>query len=445
MKIKYTVISKNLTILLVIMFSLFNCENYDEVKTISSNNEYKVKRSDLQKIGESYFMLSKYRIDLEKDRITNNSRTNQYTNFGKIFTEENEINNIESLNEHDGTELVYIMNYKSKLTEGKGGFLIISADRRASPILAWSDEQEFIIKNAPKQIEMWLGYAQETVRRAKRLKVQDDSIKVQWDYLDRFMVDNGRLSDCNHPNPLMCDPCPPGWSKIIGPLTDPLSRWAQSTGYNSYMWSRSCGDCNKAAPGCAAVALGMIMRYDKKPSSGIFNFDTMPRTIPAVCSGLTASQDQVPSLLRSLSAWMSSANAPGGCQTYTLPNNIQNGFNWGGYSNSGYSSTDAQWGIYNIMMGPNPRPVLMSGTTGSLNLSDAHYWVCDGMNAYSYYVQQSSTGDPATDCRNYLFTYYFMNWGWGGRDNAWYLISNLNPGGGDVYDRWLRSRLGVQP
>ena len=92
------------------------------------------------------------------------------------------------------------------------------------------------------------------------------------------------------------------------------------------MWARGCGDCGKAATGCAAVALGIIMRFDHKPSVG-YNFGIMPQTIPVnQCAGFSVGQLEVAKLLYNLSAIMNSGNAPSACATYTLPGSIVNGF-----------------------------------------------------------------------------------------------------------------------
>lgn len=431
---------------------LFGCEKEASIQErdsidVKKDNSFAVPASKIGEFVASHFEVTAYISANQKSKDNlKNARTSEVPSIS-LFSEENEIEKIESLKEDDGSELIHIINFRSKNKQqtkngfvAKKGFVIMSADKRAIPVLAWSDEREFVLEGiSGHPIEMWLGYAKEVVRRAKKQKEPGKEALVSWKKLDEYIAKkNGRTTNCPHPNPQICSPCNPDWNILVGPVTEPNSMWEQGTGYNNNMWSRGCGDCGKAATGCAAVAMGMIMRFDRRPSTG-YNFDIMPQTVDAQCTGLDAGETEVARLLYDLSATMNSSNAPAGCATFTLPGQVDNGFSWAGYSQTGTSTSSV-----GLMEGETQfgRPVMMSGTTAGMSLNDAHYWVCDGYNSTSY--GYSYSGLPE-DCFYIINTYHHINWGWGGRDNGWFTIGNLNPGGTGNYDSWLRVRIGVRP
>ena len=368
-----------------------------------------------------------------------------------LFSKEHEIDKIETLKDDMEGELLHIVNFRPKKgsRSPKKGFVVMSADKRADPILAWSDENSFELSGEiPPAVALWLEYAKEVVKLAKKDKEPNKQALAAWQRLDRYIPrKNGRIAGCGGDPDCGSNPpqgCPPGYQVVVNPLTNPLSRCGQGPGYNNAMWSRSCGDCGKAAVGCGAVAVGMILRYDQRPSTG-YNFGIMPASIPRICSGLTTGQQEVARLLYNVAGAMASSNAAS-CQTFTMPTLIQDGFAWAGYSQVGSSTSNL--GLIENELTLN-RPVLMSGTMGPLNLNDSQYWVCDGMNKSFYCMQvQPGTGISGSDCFCWGNTVYHMNWGWDNQFNGWFSITNLAPNPdkpNEVFSHWLRARVGVRP
>lgn len=358
---------------------------------LTVRNNYQVLSSQIIELATAHMEIEQFSRELKRnDQSTPNSRMSETIRETELFGEHNELDKIESVKGENDEELFYILNFKSKESQPqKKGFVIISADRRAEPILAWSDDNNFELDfdNMPPGIQLWLGFAKEVVKRAKSQQEQSEKIKAAWTYIDNYVnKKNAKTTSddwCWHPNPLICDPCPTQIRYLVGPLTHNLAQWGQGEqgkGYNKHMWSRSCGECGRAATGCAAVALGIIGRFDQKPATG-YNFSIMPVEINNNCNYLTTGEDEIARFLYNLSGAMNSSHAPGkdDCGTFTLPGKIGDGFSWMGYANNGSSSSDV-YQIANIMKIGSGRPVLMSGTTGLLAVGDSHYWVCDGLD-----------------------------------------------------------------
>jgi streptopain len=394
--------------------------------------------------------ISQFSKELDNnDPLTVNSRISEKSKEINFFGENNELYKVESVKDKNNEELFYILNYKSKdLKSDRKGFIIMSADRRAEPVLAWSDNNSFDtdVEIAPA-VKLWLEFAKEVVIRAKEEKEQDKNVKAAWAYIDNYTNKrNARTTSddwCWHPNPLICDPCPSQIRYLIGPLTENIATWGQGSsmyGYNAHMWARSCGPCGRAVTGCGAVAVGIIGRFDQKPSTG-YNFSIMPTTINNNCSSLTAGENEIARFLYNLSGAMNSSNILS-CQTFTLPGNIGDGFSWMGYANNGTSSSNLD-NIATIMKTGSGRPVLMSGTDGPLSIDDSHYWVCDGLDDNTYWVD--TTGEPS-GCLAAGYIRYHINWGWNGSWNGWFRLANLKPSDShNAFDSWLRVRIGVIP
>lgn len=433
-------------LLSVISVLLVACEKNTNLSKLNDaggidQNLFDVAPSEIAGLTASHFELTAFIAGQRRNVEAAKNARESTINEAPLFTNVNEVVKIDTLDDTDGSELLFVVNFRSKSNTDKKGFVVMSADKRTIPVLAWSEEGPMELgAEMPEPVTIWLEYAKEVVRRGKMLQEPSREAFVSWKRLEEYLArKTGRTADCPHPNPQICSPCNPDWNILVGPVTTPNSLWGQSYGFNNAMWARGCGDCGKAATGCAAVALGIIMRFDHKPSVG-YNFGIMPQTIPVnQCAGFSVGQLEVAKLLYNLSAIMNSGNAPSACATYTLPGSIVNGFAWAGYSQTGASSSNIGLMENETQFG---RPVLMSGTKAGMDLNDPHYWVCDGYNSTNYCY--SNTGLPE-DCYCIINTYHHINWGWRAKDIGWFTLGNLNPGGSGKYDSWLRVRLGVKP
>ena len=162
-------------------------------------------------------------------------------------------------------------------------------------------------------------------------------------------------------------------------------------------------------------------------------------------------------------SWNSMANTYATPTTAALLRDIRNAINWFNSSTSepisaclylnnvGYSHASIQTHNYsticsNIDAG---RPVIMSGANSSL---EGHSWVCSGhlsySTSYSYSLQVLSVVEPPLQYENagvyysgaVASDYLYMNWGWYGDYDGWYIADTVNPTPTDNY-KYIRSEI----
>lgn len=186
-----------------------------------------------------------------------------------------EINSIPS----EGKENVcYVINYEG------GGFVVLSADKRLMPILAFSETSEFPVNTelTPVGAIEWLcNVKDEVVKVRKKGGTPDKTLKKEWDNLTSLMV--------IPPDPNQCE----DEYEQVGPLL--TTKWHQGCGFNDLMPNMNCSvPCGRAYAGCVPIAMAQIMRFHQYPSS--FNWNLMPNTygVPETSRLLKAIHDVLP-------------------------------------------------------------------------------------------------------------------------------------------------------
>jgi len=291
--------------------------------------------------------------------------------------------------------LLYIFN------ESKGGFIIISADRRTFPLLGWSDYGSSSPEDSglpPALIEMIENW-KEQIRYCRTQNLfPGDGVSDLWDKLEK-----GEFEGLNG-------------TKDIVPLL--VTKWSQGCGYNAMCPVDAIGPCGRALTGCVATAMAQVIRYNAHPvkgtgskcyttvrygelcadfSSGTYDYAAMSNTggNSAVAKlmyhcGVSVSMNYGPSASSASSGSVASA-----MRTYF---DYANGLILG---KSYYS--EERW--ENILKSEleNSRPVYYSGfgTVG-------HAFVLDGYKETNH---------------------FHVNWGWGGSYDGYFYLSNLNPAG----------------
>ena len=101
-----------------------------------------------------------------------------------------EIKNMESVSE-EGTDLFYIYHLEPK------GFIMVSADDRAFPLLGYSFENNFKLEGAPSNIN-WLinNYKNQILNLINANAIQDNQVRIEWEeYLqeESFLLISGIL------------------------------------------------------------------------------------------------------------------------------------------------------------------------------------------------------------------------------------------------------------
>jgi hypothetical protein len=381
---------------------------------------------------------------------------------------EKEIESITAISSDNGTPLMYVINYKMN-----AGFLIISANKDYSPILAYNDTGNFDADGAKHfGTSVWLKEQKEIISNATDLP---DSLKIknraQWEkytfHKERYNAPKSRVTD-NVTNLIMSSIAsweaqgysvyqlsvykdtsefaslptevqerlllyPHGYAnenyggvenvsyvlkKDIGEciLVNPLlhTTWGQNNGYNQYT-------PNNYDAGCAAVAVGQIMKYYEYPKT--FNWSDMADNYP------TSTTAEFLSTLGDILQIKYSATG-----SSTNIDNIFDGLKQYGYTNITTVDHNSSAVISALR---NKYPVLMTGHDGS----DGHAWICDGVEysntIYEYKlmtledcpqsIEPTCFSNPYnyTDFVSYSPATYHMNWGWYGSQNGYYNDNNI--------------------
>jgi Leucine-rich repeat (LRR) protein len=212
--------------------------------------------------------------------------------------------------------------------------------------------------------------------------------------------------------------------------------WNQLGVYNDACpWDAAAN--KHALAGCVAVAMGQILRYHKYPASGtgsysynhpvygiltadfgntVYNWNNMPGT-------LTSANSDVATLLyhAGVSVDMYYTPSESGASSSKVAPALINYFK---YSNPTYVDND------NFAYGTNEYQVVLRE---ELNNNRPFYY--------------EVTGDPshAVVCDGYTDEYFHINFGWGGFDNGYFLISDIKPAGGHIFGFKGNAVIGISP
>ena len=345
-------------------------------------------------------------------------------NFWKGIT--SQVANIELVQNVPFTQM-YIFHVNE--TEG---FVIVSADDQAYPILAYGTDD--VAGEMGPETRFWLGQYEREIEALATGTIRNDD-PVLADYIARTW------------NSLLAGPWvePKSGNMVPAMLT---TRWNQSPYYNYY--------CPTNCPaGCVATAMAQVMKFWNHPIKGSWshsyntpygtlsaNFDTtyydwdnMPNSLS---SSSTMEQVHAVALLSyhvGIAVEMNYATDGSGASLVGYGSGasgvsaLQNYFGYSSTTRGVYKNyyTDAEW-IYMLKteldMG---RPILYAG----YDASAGHAFVFDGYNSSSQ---------------------FHVNWGWGGAYNGFYAMGALNPGGGGVgsntsntFNSTNQAILGIEP
>ena len=319
---------------------------------------------------------------------------------------------------------------------GTNGFVIVAGDDNVSPILGYSYEGTFVADNMPPNLTAWLeGYKNEIRYVIENEIFATEQIRKEWnDYYD------GNL---------------PKMRKGTSVLPLLSTQWNQNPYYNDLCPGNGS---SKTVTGCVATAMAQVMKYWEYPitGTGFRSYNCSPfGTLNANFGATTYEWASMPVRLTSSSSSIQrnavatlmyhcgvSVNmqydyaSNGGSGAFTLggapsaEHALKTYFGYkntlSGKSKSNYS--DANW--MNLLKTEldEGRPMLYAGY-GSAGTS-GHAFVCDG------YDENNK---------------FHFNWGWGGTNDGYFLLTSLNPGsggaGGGGYNFTYNQRalIGIEP
>ncbi len=343
--------------------------------------------------------------------VTENAATFFADNFAKelITTKKNSLKSkklktVNKITDEKGEELIYVINYED------GGFLLLSADKRVAPVLAFSETNSFTSEESDLRggVNFWVQTTKEGIKSVKKEnKEQSEEVKFLWNkYLSSSSL---KVYDPENP-----PPCQDVYT-WVGPLMQ--TKWDQGCTFNSLLDPCSNPDyCNKVPAGCVAVAMAQVMKYHQYPSS--YSWSSMPNTYGTSATAGLMYDLGVPSALD-----MDYTCSNSTVSSYNIVPTFENVFSYStSATHANYNQATVKYEI------DYDRPVILVGTDGT----EAHAWVCDGY-ASAYYCELGVTT-----------LHFHMNWGWLGEYDAYFAYNNFNP---DTYSFNTNRKMvtGIQP
>jgi hypothetical protein len=322
------------------------------------------------------------------------------------------------LDDMDKEPLFHVMN-RAK------GFIIVSADLRTMPVLAYSDESQFDTKKMPFGVKDWFETAKSKIKDAKKSGARTDSVVIkEWrKYLSGTLnlpnsgartAVNRNCEEWYRVGQYMCQ----GTFTTRGPLLN--TSWGQEAiSTTSLTWDyKNCDGCGRFLAGCGPVAMAQIYEYHRPDPS-------RPRSSNYSCSASDAGEYSLGQLMLSCgNASRANYDYFGSCNTFTWPSDVKDGFGALGFSSGGNQSAGFNYQtVKNEIL--NNKPLIFWGSTCLSCFSNYHIWVADGLQENNYSEYDCDTGQ----CSQWSYSYIHMNWGWNGGWNGWYAFGQYNPSG----------------
>ncbi|MBR0078626.1 MAG: C10 family peptidase [Bacteroidales bacterium] len=318
------------------------------------------------------------------------------------------LKNIDFLTQ-DGDTLMALLHFQN------GGFLLMSTEDAAIPILGYSTTDDLPLDNIAPATQQWIdAYGSQILQIRQKGLAATEEITEMWRSLDNSTK---------------------GLRTTVVPALV-TAKWNQSQYYNDLCPADSdapYGYGGHVPCGCVALAMAMVIHYYRYPEMGqgshsyhsnygyhsvnfgqqTYNYNVMPYTLSKPCN-------EAAKLIYhcGISVDMSYDAEGSGAQTedtrnalrdyYKYDNEIANasrdGGGWGGWGQNGY--TDEQW--IDLLKGNFDQgyPIIYSGYTDDWA---GHAFLCDGYDDADL---------------------FHFNWGWGGSGNGFFTINNLNSGNG---------------
>jgi len=334
------------------------------------------------------------------DRVNENVAKQVAENFFRAYAptaKTNSVINKTIVEKYQNNASFYIYGFEG------GGFVIVSADDDATPILGYSFTNHITDKIGSNTRFLFERYKLE-IEDAKQVKTKSSSIKQEWENLKNIKAK--------------------AEIKAAGPLLTTV--WNQNPIYNMY--------CPGGSPtGCVATAMSQIMNYHEWPatgngwhkytpsehpeygiqyadfSTGNYDWDNMPTSISS--SSATAQKEAVAKLCYHAGVSVDMNYDPDGSGAnsndvmYALTSYFK--YDPSTIEIVEYNSADETPYLNKIKNEiDNGRPIYYDGYGDD----GGHAWVCDGY-----------------DDNNKVS----INWGWGGSYNGYFLLSNMVAGSYD--------------
>lgn len=414
------------------VFFVFSCSKTDQPNpTVTGRESFTIDRNEALKLAVTGLNIASARSDGAKSK---------------------KVKEMKEFKEARGKTVFYSITY-----DDNKGFLLMSADRRLSPILAYSDQGSFDLNTDNPGILLWKDLVVDHFKGVEEDTKAHIDVENNWKAFEKNNISNGRTSEQPVWTPeLSCEyfvthPIPQ--NTTISNMTSSISTWRQGTGYNFYCPSATVvtcsGECGKSKTSCGAVAVGQVLNYHKKAITAngrnftTAMFNNMASSLSSSnCSPTLESQTNVAHLLRDVGNDLDvHYNTPdpllggglasgSGCQSWNYPGNLKDFFNNHGYVSNSFDffGLNNESRVRDELLAHHP--VIVFGAGCSTCLGSAHIWVIDGVqDLNAIYTDQQGY------CYHYRHTMYQMNWGWGNssENNTWFNYTGIT-GSGTLYN-----------
>ena len=339
----------------------------------------------------------------------------------------------------------------------ENGFVIVSADDRALPVIAYSDKNPFVVKDMSVNVYEWLKNVDKTIQGLiDDNVVASEAVKAEWK----------SFADGKKP------------SAKYRSAVEPLVKTTWDQGYPFNYMCPVFGE-ERAVTGCVATAMAQIMKYWEWPHRGVgeksymngytggsviigdsyttvsanfgetvYDWDNMLDSyyrwvydengeivdyVFLYNTNDTLLRDAVSELMYHCGVSVSMTYGPNESGAYSsdVDDALKNYFNYDPNLQivDKYNYTDEEW--KDLLKGElnAGRPVYYSGDADDGEAG--HAFVCDGYDANDY---------------------FHFNWGWGGYCDGYYAMGALVPGTGGIgsgesgdYSKNNEIIIGVQP
>lgn len=289
------------------------------------------------------------------------------------------------------------------------GWLILSADDCAHPVLAFSDEGNWNTERLPINLRGWLqGYDDEIQYVIENDEAPDPEIEKEWNDLY-----DGATS------------CKKDGTRSIEPLLQ--TSWGQENGYNYYCPYNAL--LNQYTPtGCVATAMAQVMKYWEWPVTGVGSHSYYCSYYGTQSADFSNTQYD----------WLNMAEDYATYATallmYHCGVSVDMDYGYEGSSSNIARAADAlkNYFLYN--------PNLFYATKSNQPNDVWEGALMAELDAYVpmiYRGTSSSEGGHAFVCDGYRTigsnNYFHFNFGWDGNGNAYSLLTALSSSGGDNY------------
>ncbi len=335
-------------------------------------------------------MMSAVRVDV-------NEALSIASGWIRTISAANSVRDIQTItNPHDSSIAdLYVVRFT------QGGFIIISADDKANPVLGYDTSAEYNLNLMPDNVSWFLSQYHDEISSIRA--AQNLSVHPAWQ-----AVRIGNFSSFIPTRP-------------VSPLL--TTNWDQDWPYNSMCPTATGGPGGHVYAGCGATTMAQIMKYWQYPTQGIGTHTYTHPTYGILSANFGATTYNYASMPNQL---YYTVNTPISTlmfhcgvaldMDYAIDgsgatiNSVRPAFiNYFGYETTAQTVYKASYSTlnYETLLKTeldNGRPIFYFGTDNSYG---GHAWVMDGYQGTNY---------------------FHMNWGWSGYNNGYYYVSNLNPG-----------------